>query len=329
MLFKFFRLTAAVCAVFLLVSISEPALAWNDVGHMTVAGIAYKHLNAATKAHCDALLKLNPYYENWLSSVPRSATAEEKSMIVFMLAATWPDVIKGDKAFSADGSNGGHKPEGAIAVRNIGYEDHLLHKYWHFVDYPFNDDGSALPAVPSPNAETEISEFSKSLGSSKSDSIKSYDLTWLIHIVGDLHQPMHCVTRVTNGHPDGDNGGNMVKIHTVNGDSNLHAYWDNMLGMDNSPYKVMRLVKKLSPAVTKNSKPKIEAGADLQLDKIHEWTQESVILAKQDVYSGPIGKGNGPFFVDRRYKKRSVILARKQVAKAGVRLADLLNSSLH
>jgi hypothetical protein len=328
MLSKVFRITAALCAVFFLNSINEPAQAWNDVGHMTVAGIAYKHLNSGTKTHCDALLKLNPYYENWLTSVPASATAEEKNMIVFMLAATWPDVIKGDRLFSSDGSNGGHKPEGPNAARNIGYEDHLLHKYWHFVDYPFTSDGSALPAVPSPNAETEIAEFSKSLSSSKSDAIKSYDLTWLIHIIGDIHQPMHCVTRVTNGHPDGDNGGNMVKIHTTAGDSNLHAYWDNMLGMDNSPYKVMRLVKKLSPANNKNSKAPTEAGLDQQLDKVHAWTQESVVLAKQDVYSGPIGKGNGPFFVDRRYKKHSVIVARKQVERAGMRLADLLNTSV-
>jgi hypothetical protein len=329
MLFKVFRITAAVCAVFLLFSISEPAQAWNDVGHMIVAGIAYKHLNTATKAHCNALLKLNPYYQNWLSIVPSSANAEEKNMIFFMLAATWPDVIKGDKSFSSDGSNGGHKPEGPVAARNIGYEDHLLHKYWHFVDYPFTSDGSTLPAVPSLNAETEIAEFCKSLNSSKPDAIKSYDLTWLIHIVGDIHQPMHCVTRVTNGHPDGDNGGNMVKIHTASGDSNLHAYWDNMLGMDNSPYRIMRLVKKLSPSSNKSSKEAMKLGLDQQLDKVHAWTQESVVLAKQNVYSGPIGKGNGPFFVDRRYKKHSVIVARKQVEKAGVRLADLLNNSLY
>jgi hypothetical protein len=329
MLFKFFRLTTAVCAVAILVSLSEPAHAWNDVGHMTVAGIAYKHLGTAAKAHCDALLKLNPYYENWLSSVPSSATTDEKNMIVFMLAATWPDVIKGDKSFAVDGSNGGYKPEGAISARNIGYEDHLLHKYWHFVDYPFSTDGSALPVVPSPNAETEISEFSKALASSKPDTIKSYDLTWLLHIVGDIHQPLHCVTRVTKGHPDGDNGGNMVRIHTVNGDSNLHAYWDNMLGMDNSPYKVMRLVKKLSPSVSNNSKPKTEIASDQQIEQIHAWIQESAQYARRDVYSGPIGQGNGPFFVDRRYKKKSVVLARKLAARAGVRLADLLNNSLH
>ncbi|MDR3613416.1 MAG: S1/P1 nuclease [Candidatus Obscuribacterales bacterium] len=329
MLFKFFRLTAAVCAAAILVAVSEPAHAWNDVGHMTVAGIAYKRLDTATKAHCDALIKLNPYYENWLSSVPTSANTEEKNMIVFMLAATWPDVIKGDKSFSIDGANGGYKPEGAVSARNIGYEDHLLHKYWHFIDYPFSTDGSALPVVPSPNAETEISEFTKVLNSGKSDAIKSYDLTWLVHIVGDIHQPLHCVTRVSKGHPDGDNGGNMVKIRTVDGDSNLHAYWDNMLGMDNSPYRVMRLVKKLSPPMNKNSRRRVEVSSNQQLEKIHAWIQESAQYARQDVYVSPIGQGNGPFFVDRRYKKKSVALARKQVVKAGVRLADLLNNSLY
>jgi hypothetical protein len=328
MLFKFSKFIAAVGFAYVLVSTNLPAGAWNDVGHMTVAGIAYKHLDAATKARCDALLKLNPYYENWLSNVASTASPEEKNMMIFMFAATWPDAIKGDKSFAVDGGNGGFKPEGAVSTRNIGYEDHLLHKYWHFVDYPFSTDGSALPAVPAPNAETEISEFSKVLGSNKPDSIKSYDLTWLLHIVGDIHQPLHCVTRVSKGHPDGDNGGNMVKIHTVDGDSNLHAYWDNMLGMDNRPGRVMRLVKKMTPTVNKHVEPKTEA-RDQQTEKVRTWVQESAQYARQEVYSGPVGQGNGPFFVDRRYKRKSVILARKQVAKAGVRLADLLNYSLH
>lgn len=324
---RFSKSIVVAFAISMLCTQLEPARAWNDVGHMTVAGIAYKHLTAPVKARCDALLKLNPYYENWLSNVPSNATPDEKKMIVFMMAATWPDVIKGDKSFSSDGAAGGYKPEGAIASRNIGYDDHLLHKYWHFIDYPFSYDGSALPAVPAPNAETEILTFDKALVGDKPDSVKSYDLTWLLHIVGDIHQPLHCVTRVSKEHLDGDSGGNMVKIHTADGDSNLHAYWDNMLGLDNRAYSVMRLVKKLSPPVDKKSGTNSEKSTANIVDKIHSWTQESAQLAKSDVYCGPVGLGNGPFYVDKRYKKKSANLARKQVTKAGLRLADLLNNS--
>jgi len=245
-----------------------------------------------------------------------------------MLAATWPDAIKGDKSFVVDGSNGGYRPEGNLCARNIGYDDHLLHKYWHFVDYPFSPDGSALPAVPSPNAETEILEFSKTLDSNKPDSLKSYDLTWLMHIVGDIHQPLHCVTRVTRGHPEGDNGGNMVRIHTAEGDTNLHALWDNMLGVDNRPESVMRLVKKLSSAASKDSKHSIGSRTEQQ-EQIRGWIQESAQCARQSVYIGVIAQGNGPFFVDRRYRKKSVALARKQALQGGERLAALLNNSLH
>jgi len=42
--------------------------------------------------------------------------------------------------------------------------------------------------------------------------LKSYDLTWLIHLVGDVHQPLHCVARITKGDPEGDKGGNDVKL---------------------------------------------------------------------------------------------------------------------
>ena len=329
MLLKLFKSSAIACATIFAANAGLPAQAWNDVGHMTVAGIAYKHLNPSTKAKCDALMKLNPYYGEWMSGLPAKMTPEEKNMLIFMLVSTWPDVIKGDRTFSVDGGGGGYKPEGAVATRNIGYEDHLLHKYWHFVDYPFSGDGTPLPTVPSPNAETEILDFSKALSSDKSESIKSYDLTWLIHLVGDIHQPLHCVTRVTKIHPDGDAGGNQVKIHTTDGDGNLHACWDNMLGMNNEPYHVLRLVNRLSPSTGKSEKLKTEASASRQAEEVHAWCLESAKYARDEVYRKPIGANNGPFFVDKRYKRKSAVLARKQVEKAGMRLAGLLNQSLH
>lgn len=112
-----------------------PALAWNDFGHMSVAAVAYKRLSDEKRARVNELLKLNPYYGRWLEQV-RNARPEDRDEQVFMLAATWPDVIKGDGNYVADGSQNGHRPEGATASQNLGYNDILLHKYWHFVDEP-------------------------------------------------------------------------------------------------------------------------------------------------------------------------------------------------
>ena len=315
------RATVAFAIAFsFALSASKPSFAWNDVGHMAVAGIAYKHLTAQTRVKCDALVKLNPYYQSWVANLPYSSAPDDKNMMIFMLAATWPDAIKGDKAYKSDGSNGGHKPDVASASQNIGYSDHLLHKYWHFVDYPFSEDGSALPGVPSPNAETEISQFNKILASDQPDSLKSYDLTWLLHIVGDVHQPLHCVTRVIKGHPDGDNGGNMVHVHSSDDDSNLHAYWDNILGLDNNPSSVMRIVKRLNCKSTNNTSLSDDPGV---------WIKESNQYAKDVVYAKPVGRALGPYSLTKNYRKSAQTLARKQVVHAGIRLANMLNSSLN
>jgi hypothetical protein len=60
-----------------------------------------------------------------------------------------------------------------------------MHKYWHFIDTPFTIDGTALPAIPTPNAQERIALFRTVLASTSADPLKSYDLTWLLHLVGD------------------------------------------------------------------------------------------------------------------------------------------------
>jgi hypothetical protein len=53
------------------------------------------------------------------------------------------------------------------------------------------------------------------------DKLKSYDLSWLLHLVGDLHQPLHSTTRVGATDLDGDDGGNGVKLTSP---ANLHTF---------------------------------------------------------------------------------------------------------
>jgi hypothetical protein len=55
---------------------------------------------------------------------------------------------------------------GPEADQNIGYSDHFMHKYWHFIDKPFSTDGSALEQPSFPNAQTQIALFRKALASS-------------------------------------------------------------------------------------------------------------------------------------------------------------------
>ena len=92
-----------------------------------------------------------------------------------MLAATWPDAIKQNAQYHNDGAQNGDRPTGPEARRNTGYDDFNRHKYWHFVDQPFTQDGTPLSGapVPDPNAQTQITAFRAVLASIQCDSLSS------------------------------------------------------------------------------------------------------------------------------------------------------------
>src|SRR5439155_20336863 len=105
---------------------------------MAVGYIAYQKLTSARKARVRDLLKLNPDYPNWEKQIPPGVSTVEHDMMIFMIATTWADDIKGESQYSDDGSDGGNRPGGPTSSQNIGYSDLLRHRYWHFVDTPFS-----------------------------------------------------------------------------------------------------------------------------------------------------------------------------------------------
>jgi hypothetical protein len=307
----------AILAVILLVtSLADAAYGWDDFGHMTVAYVCYQKLKPEVKARVNALTRLNPMYHQWEQQVSETSLQADKGAQIFMLAATWPDMIKGGHGYSADGLSNGNRPAGPEASQNAGYSDLLMHKYWHYCDHPYTQDGSPLPAVPTPNAQTQIDQFREVLNSDASDSLKSYDLCWLLHLVGDIHQPLHCITRVSKADPDGDNGGNNVRI--TGSDQELHAFWDNALGQELSPAKVPEIANHL-----KKSKKKLASKLD-----VNRWVQESFDLAIHKVYGRPIGPSDGPFTLTKKYEQMTQKICRKRVELAGERLANVLNGEL-
>jgi hypothetical protein len=322
-------------SAFLVLSVAikpTPALAWNDFGHMAVAAIAYKNLKPETRSRVDALVSLNPYYSRWLASCPADCSPTSRKQIAFMLAATWPDAIKGDSEYKPDGLDYGFRPDGVTSSLNVGYDDKLLHKYWHFVDYPFSRDGTALPAVPTPNAETQIEVCRKALASDSStasDALKSYDLNWLLHLVGDVHQPLHCVTRVTGEFPSGDSGGNFVKIYECDPPLLLHSFWDEALNSSRDPFDVVKYVDELKVVrmAGRKSRP-VSAGKAASDLNARRWIDESVDLAHKKVYTTPVGSSCRVEKLTAAYRKTARQLAEKRVILAGVRLGNILNREL-
>jgi len=310
--------SAAVVAVCLLFSL-QSAQGWNSIGHMTVAYVAYQQLTPAQKTRVAALLALNPNYKKWLGYIHGTVTPEDQQMYVFMMAATWPDEIKANgSGYTEDGDSPPHTPE---ATSNVGYTDLKMHKYWHFVNTPFSTDGTTLPAVPTPNAETQIVALRAALASDEPDAVKSYDLVWLLHLTGDIHQPLHCALRVSQAAKRGDGGGNSVKIDVAPND--LHGYWDNLLGVgDTSDFLLaVKAGQTLSPADA-------TATADLNVD---DWESESFALAKSSVYvNPPIGPGLGSFTIGSSptYAANSLKIAQERVALGGARLAAVINAEL-
>lgn len=295
-----------------------PMFGWGSVGHMAVAYVAYQGLHPATRTRVDALLKLNPDYHRWISQIPPGTPASDQPMMLFMIAATWPDQIKSEPQYTDDGSSDGNRPDGASSSQNIGYSDKLRHKYWHFVDTPFTQDGSALPAIPTPDAETEIAAFRGVIASGQPDELKSYDLVWLLHLIGDVHQPLHCATRVSKTDPSGDNGGNNVALCATPCRDELHAFWDDLPGTGSSPSAAVSYGKRL---------PSADAALAANMNTA-AWVKESFEDAQKDVYMAPVGVGDGPFTLTAAYKANAQKVAEERVALAGARLANVLNAEL-
>ena len=160
------------------------------------------------------------------------------------------------------------------------------------------------------------------LGSTAAEALKSYDLAWLLHLVGDVHQPLHCVTRVNAAAPEGDDGGNAVTVHCPGCPSQLHGFWDGL------PGSAPTTEAAIAPAIAAAKKlPKAPAAAAAKLDE-KVWIDEGVQSAKQNAYRPPIGAGLGPFTLTSAYQSAAKAVARTRVALAGARLAKLLNKEL-
>ncbi|HSZ83775.1 MAG TPA: S1/P1 nuclease [Polyangia bacterium] len=299
------------------------ARAWDDFGHMEVAATAFKALTPRTRTRVAALLKLNPAYANWIVG----AKAADRERAAFMRAATWADSIKSDPRYVSDAQTA------PTAGQNIGYADLSRHAYWHFVDQPFSTDGTPLVRAPAPNAATQIPILRAALAAdATSDDVKSYDLVWLLHLVGDVHQPLHCVSRYDKSAPAGDRGGNDVKIagdaqppvcddprYCPFGPPNeLHAFFDDVTGSGYATAPVVDAAAKLAAAPAKTAAVRDE----------EVWIAEGLDLAKTQIYVAPIGAGAGPFTVTPAYQAAAEALGKQRIALAGARLANLLDDAL-
>ena len=184
---------------------------------------------------------------------------------------------------------------------------------WHYVNIPPDAAGYDPKNCPNDNCVVaQINKFAQILGDpSQPFAARSEALKYLVHFVGDLSQPLHATAEAR--------GGNDVPVTAFgaaqcgNRPCNLHSVWDNELiahtGLDQHGY-----VKQLEKMITADH---LQAGSD---DPV-AWANESWQLAKQ-AWVQPQSD------IDQAYYQRERPVVDRQLALAGLRLAQLLNKEL-
>lgn len=282
-----FPFLAAFAALLVL---ATPAQAYWEFGHQTVADIAYANVKPRTRAAIRHILATSP-----LLDTPQCPATTIES------ASVWADCVKQIK-----------NPDG---TSKFGYA-----YGWHFQDVnicqPFTleeacKDGNCVSA----QIEKDVAAL-KSPRTSPKDRVQA--LVYLIHFVGDLHQPLHAGEK-------GDKGGNDVAasygIYSPRR-FNLHSIWDGTLA-ERAITSGPTLVRRYPAAV----KARIAAG------DVTDWSRESWQVARDTVYASalhgdPCAPTPAHVTLTDADIARLVPAARLEIERGGLRLAKLLDKAL-
>ena len=305
---------------------ARPSFGWIDTGHKIVAFIAWEELTPKTRGAVLDLLKQHPRYDkDLLARAPLDATPQQLDEHVFATAATWPDM-----------------------VRLQGNPMHAAynHPSWHYINIPFVVGGQTAPS----DAASDVSgphdilqALAKNLADLKDSSVapsdKAIAVCWILHLVGDIHQPLHATEMYSPAFPQGDQGGNaeVVLRDPPYPDSRikLHLLWDELPG----EFKSEDLEGYEAAGIRNDPRYSREGLKDaIAVTDFAAWAKESydlgvkyaylegalkTALAKEDRSAArtPI-PGVPPGYIERAEH-----VATRQVALAGHRLADLLNKT--
>ena len=270
------------------------ARAWGPEGHQVVAVIARSYLTDPVRAKVDAILAGDP------------DTLTGRDMIA---RANWADAWR-DAA--------GHRETAP----------------WHFVDIELDhpDLGAACFDYPNPPGPAsagpardcvvdKVDAFAAELGDpATAPEERLLALKYLLHFVGDMHQPLHA----SDNH---DKGGNCVHV-TVNGAPpiNLHRYWDTDVVEEQDP-DPLRLADRLRARIAPQDRRNWERGTP------RDWAMEAFAVARQTAYTidslpGCDASTSAPIPLSPAYDAAARGAAALQLQRAGIRLAFLLNRAL-
>jgi hypothetical protein len=307
------RLTAVIAVLFL----ALPASAWNYSGHSIIAEIGYERLTPQARARVDRLIRDHPDYNRIFIQGAPGATQDDPAALAryaFVHAAPWPDMILyTDNRFYDELA-----PNAQPTPLLRGFPDMMRHRTWHYFDNGISGDGTPVIEQRPPHLMTELPRLLGEIATADSRQA-AYDLPWLEHLVGDVHQPLHLTSRFLKSQPKGDAGGSFVFVEPRR---TLHSLWDDAAApRDLSDDDIVRYAREITADYP--------ADASLSLDPV-EWAAESFDLDKSAVYTFGLETGSKekPLILPAWYEEKAKRIARQRVALAGYRLANALNKYL-
>ena len=222
--------------------------------------------------------------------------------------ATWADAIKSDSELKRRTSQ------------------------WHFVDIelqspnldqacfnhpPISTGAVAFDGPANDCIVDKVNQFTAELGNSATDpEERIIALKFLLHLVGDLHQPLHASD-------DHDRGGNEKQVVAVGvRPGNLHHYWDTEFVVALGPDQ-RRVAADLIESISDDQEKQWAKGTAA------DWAQETFVIARDHAYGElPSPDSRGKFHLTDDYVQMGAEVVPVQLSKAGVRLAFVLNKAL-
>jgi nuclease S1 len=187
---------------------------------------------------------------------------------------------------------------------------------WHFINIPIHEPGLDM-ARHCPAGDCVIARIrilrEMLRDPATAPAARTEALMFLVHFVGDMHQPLHC----GDNH---DKGGNEVRVSLAGKITNLHSAWDHDLpGRIGSKEQLFHALSEESSTHARK----------WRRGMVEDWAEESHDLAKRKVYGKlPKASPDTPILLGAKYEKMANPVIRKQLAKAGARLARVLNEAL-
>lgn len=281
------------------------AAAWNAAGHRLTASLAWEHMNAETRQQVTALLNRHVALPTWEKRLQRGKTAETVTpQALFTEASTWADDIR----------------RLAAAAKHPDGKDPAVNRDWHYVNWPVDGGAAGLRGGRLDQATT--SQAARLANPRLPTDERAVALAWLIHLVGDAHQPLHVASwPLADGSFDDGGLGFPVRDESRPrfAETSLHAWWDELPGppwLRGEP--LARRVEQLRA---------VYPAANIVQGDSGDWITESFFLAGEGLRP-VVAPDQLPWRITEAYRARAKTISERRLAESGIRLGRLLNTIL-